>query len=134
METKPGCVAIHWRSLTPRNAEAAKSAAYNSFAPLVGVQGLRIQEFDHGIELRARECNKGRVVESVLKELGGEAAVAYLGDDATDEDAFRALHGKGITILVRPTYRFTAAQFWLRPPDELIWFLKDWIHACRGDR
>lgn len=134
VETKPGCIAIHWRGLTPRYSEQVKSAAYNSFASLVGLQGLRIQEFDHGVELRVRESNKGKAVEAVLRELGHDAAVAYLGDDVTDEDAFRALHGRGIAILVRPTYRFTAAQFWLRPPDELVWFLKDWIQACRGEQ
>lgn len=131
VETKPGCVAIHWRGLTPRYSEEVKSAAYNCFAPLSGVHGLRIQEFDHGVELRVRGCNKGKVIESILSELGPGAVVAYLGDDATDEEAFRALYGKGITILVRPTYRFTAAQFWLRPPDELVWFLRDWIQACK---
>lgn len=131
VETKPGCVAIHWRGLTPRYSEEVKSAAYHCFAPLSGVHGLRIQEFDHGVELRVRGCNKGKVVETLLSELGPDAAIAYLGDDATDEEAFRALYGRGITILVRPTYRFTAAQFWLRPPDELAWFLRDWIQTCK---
>jgi trehalose 6-phosphate phosphatase len=132
IETKPGCVAIHWRGLTPRYSEEVKAAAYNCFASRVG--GLLIQEFDHGVELRVRGCNKGRVVETILSELGREPAIAYLGDDTTDEDAFRALHGKGITILVRPSYRYTAAQFWLRPPDELVWFLRDWIDACKEEQ
>ncbi len=131
LELKPGCVAIHWRGLSLSYSERVKSAAYNCFAPFAGTSGLRIQEFDHGVELRVRACNKGKVVEAILNELGHEAAVAFLGDDTTDEEAFRALHGRGITILVRPTYRFTAAQFWLRPPEELLWFLRDWVQACK---
>jgi len=60
--------------------------------------------------------------------------VAYLGDDATDEDAFRILNGRGLTVLVGPKYHFTAAQIWLKPPDELYDFLRSWITACEGGR
>jgi hypothetical protein len=34
---------------------------------------------------------------------------------------------------VRPQSRFTAAQLWLRPPHELIAFLREWIDASGGD-
>ncbi|HWR35003.1 MAG TPA: trehalose-phosphatase [Clostridia bacterium] len=128
-ETKPGCVALHWRGLSASHAEAAKATAYNCFSRYVAVGGLRIEEFDHGVELRVG-CNKAKVVKTILSELGADAAVAYLGDDTTDEYAFRALHGRGLTVLVRPSYRFTAAQYWLRPPHEVEWFLRDWIQAC----
>jgi trehalose-6-phosphatase len=52
--------------------------------------------------------------------------VAYLGDDLTDEDAFRALKGKGLSVLVRKESRTTEADCWLKPPDELLDFLKKW--------
>lgn len=134
IETKPGRVAVHWRGLTASYAEAAKAAAYNVFSRYVGVGGLRIEVFDRGVELRMRGCNKGKVVETILAELGTDSAIAYLGDDSTDEEAFRALHGRGLTVLVRPTYRFSAAQYWLRPPRELEWFLRDWIKAWTDDQ
>jgi trehalose 6-phosphate phosphatase len=72
-------------------------------------------------------------VRTILSEVGPDVPVAYLGDDSTDEDAFRVLNDRGLTVLVRPTYRFTAAQMWLRPPDELIQFFTDWVRACGGD-
>jgi trehalose-6-phosphatase len=56
--------------------------------------------------------------------------VAYLGDDSTDESAFQAMQGRGLTILVRPIWRETAAQLWLQPPDELRDFLGLWLKAC----
>ncbi|MGH9571319.1 MAG: hypothetical protein ACRD4F_16865, partial [Candidatus Angelobacter sp.] len=62
-----------------------------------------------------------------------DVAAAYLGDDLTDEDAFQAINGRGLSVLVRPAWRSTTAQAWLRPPGELIQFLNDWIHACGGD-
>ncbi|MBU1936081.1 trehalose-phosphatase, partial [bacterium] len=61
------------------------------------------------------------------------ATVAYLGDDLTDEDAFRVLKGKGLGVLVRPEFRPTTADLWLQPPDDLIEFLKNWITICRGN-
>lgn len=133
LEMKTGCVAVHWRGLSTKEAEQVKALAYRSLGKFVGDTGLWLSEFDGGVELHCRACNKRRAVEAVLSEIASDAAVAYLGDDRTDEDAFRALNGRGLTILVRPTYRFTAAQFWLRPPEELKNFLHDWIQACRGE-
>ena len=37
--------------------------------------------------------------------VGAEAAVAYLGDDRTDEDAFAALRDRGLAVLVRSRRR-----------------------------
>jgi trehalose 6-phosphate phosphatase len=130
-EVKAGGVAVHWRGLTPLYAQEVKGAAYQLFSKYINIPGLLVQAFDEGVELRSRGCNKAEAVRNLLAECSEDAAIAYLGDDTTDEDAFRALAGRGITILVRPTFRFTAAQFWVRPPDELIGFFRAWIRACK---
>ncbi len=133
VERKPGAIAIHWRGLHPSQVENARTGAYRVLSPMALQHRLLLTEFDGGMELRERNRSKGDVVASVLSEHGADVPVAYLGDDATDEDAFRALHGRGLTVLVRPTYRFTAAQTWIRPPEELVQFLTDWVRACGGD-
>jgi len=133
VEIKPGAVAVHWRGLNPPQVEDIKAAAYRVLSPLVLQNHLALAEFDGGLELREPVCSKGDVVRSVLSEHGAEIPVAYLGDDTTDEDAFRALNGRGLTVLVRPMHRFTAAQLWIRPPEELVQFLTDWIRACGGE-
>jgi len=78
--------------------------------------------------------DKGDAIRAILTETKPDAAVAYLGDDQTDEDAFRALKGRGLTALVRPQSRPTAADIWLQPPQELIEFFDDWLHAVGGEQ
>ncbi len=71
--------------------------------------------------------DKGDAVRTILDEVPANASVAYLGDDVTDEDAFQALHGRGLTVLVRRDWRPGAAQVWLRPPAQLREFLTNWL-------
>jgi trehalose-phosphatase len=92
-----------------------------------------LSDFEQGVELRLRTANKGSAVQSLLKQLRSDFPIAYLGDDCTDEEVFRKLNGRGLTVLVRSVPRFTAAQVCLRPPTDLIQFLKNWILASGGD-
>ncbi len=65
----------------------------------------------------------------MLNEQPEGTVVAYLGDDATDEDAFEAVGKHGLSVLVREERRTSAAEVWLRPPEELLEFLDRWIEA-----
>jgi len=132
-ELKPGAVAVHWRSLSRSRMEEVRAKSYRAFSHFTGTHQLLLSEFDGGMELRLRTRNKGDVVRAMLACHDPETPMAYLGDDSTDEDAFRALNDSGLTVLVRPTSRFTTAQVWLRPPDELIQFLEKWVQACGGE-
>jgi trehalose 6-phosphate phosphatase len=55
-----------------------------------------------------------------------------LGDDTTDESAFQAINGRGLSVLVRPRYRATAAEAWLKPPDEVFDLLQRWLKASKS--
>ncbi len=132
IEVKLAGVAVHWRGLTPSETLNVRTITYRVLEPLARHQDLVMAEFDEGVELRLRIASKGNALRSLLDNLDSDLPVAYLGDDATDEDAFRVLNGRGLTVLVRPKHKFTSAQVWLRPPGELIEFLKDWIEACGG--
>jgi trehalose 6-phosphate phosphatase len=88
-------------------------------------------EFDGGIEMRKPGHDKGDAVRTILDEVGPEVPVAYLGDDLTDERAFHALGSRGLSVLVRPQWRKTAAAVWIKPPDALREFLTRWLAACR---
>jgi trehalose-phosphatase len=129
-ERKLHGVAIHRRGADPALYDAAREALETRFAPAGEAFGLELLPFDGGLELRPKDSHKGQVVERAFAELGSESAVAYLGDDRTDEDAFAALRGRGLPVLVRPEPRETLAQAWLRPPGEVLDFLADWNAAC----
>lgn len=136
VEQKPAAVAAHVRGLAASDAEARLRGVRDAWSPLLPAGGLDLLDFDGGVELRVSGRNKGSVVEEVLAEEPEGAAVAYLGDDRTDEDAFRALGGRGLAVLVREELRPTAAQVWLKPPGELVDFLRRWRGALapRGTR
>jgi trehalose 6-phosphate phosphatase len=51
----------------------------------------------------------------------------YIGDDRTDEDAFRALEQSGVGILVSEEPRATAASYTLRDPSEVERFLRELV-------
>jgi trehalose 6-phosphate phosphatase len=129
VESKPFSVAIHWRGLPLANIEEISRLAkhhWNAFAP----KRLVWDEFDGGIEWKIPGRDKGYVVRSLLKE-HSNAVVAYLGDDMSDEDAFSALYGRGLSVLVRAERRPTFADWWLRPPSQLIDFLLTWREFSR---
>lgn len=133
-ERKVGAIALHWRDLLEAEKETLVRKAMARWLPLSEASGLVLHSFDGGLELRVAGQSKAMAVEAILAEDGPGAAVAYLGDDLTDEDAFSALKGKGLCVLVRPLLRATHADLWLQPPAELMDFLEGWAKACHSHR
>jgi len=129
LEFKPGATAVHWRGKEGRAAEVERTVE-DVWSRLPNRKHLELLKFDGGMEIRAAYRDKGDAVRSILSELGHGAMVAYLGDDYTDEDAFAALQGFGLGILVRQRHRPTIADLWIRPPEGVTDFLADWIKAC----
>ena len=131
VERKPASVAVHWRGLRVLAREAVRQALERRWHAFRRAPELELLEFDGGVELRAPGRHKGVAVDQVLAEAGegGEVVAAYLGDDTTDEDAFAAIEGRGLAVLVRPALRSTRAGLWLRPPRELAAFLQRWRDA-----
>jgi trehalose 6-phosphate phosphatase len=128
-EFKTGSIAVHWRGFDDRGVEELRGRVLLGWRPIAESSGLELLEFDGGIEICSSEADKGEVVRFLLNRSPAGAPSAYLGDDATDERAFLALQGHGLSLLVRQKYRQTSARLWLKPPDELLLFLTQWLDA-----
>jgi trehalose-phosphatase len=131
-ERKPASVALHWRGLAPGAREELRARALPVWTEIARGSSLELRDFDGGVELRSPGRDKGSAVRTVLSEEPPGASVAYLGDDLTDEDAFRALEGRGLRVLVHAEGRPTEADIRIRPPEELLAFLDRWTLAAGG--
>jgi trehalose-6-phosphatase len=134
MNAKLSGVTIHWRGLTASEKLDLRLRACRVLQPFtVTYPALRLVAFEEGLELRLPLPSKADIVRRFADATPSGIPIAYLGHSTTDEETFRALNDRGLTILVRSVPRFTAAHVCLRPPNDLIAFLKDWITASRDD-
>lgn len=130
-EFKPGSIAVHWRDLDEWEADQIRGRILLGWIHIAQDTSLDLLEFDGGVEIRAASTDKGDAVYTLMNEMASDTPVAYLGDDSTDEHAFRAVNDRGLSVLVRAQWRRTAAQLWLKPPDELLQFLEQWLKASQ---
>jgi trehalose 6-phosphate phosphatase len=97
VEDKPAGVALHYR-LAPERAEEADAFV----EALAGRSGLALQRGKMVVELRPQGSDKGEALRRLMAEppFAGARPV-FVGDDLTDEDAFRAaaaLGGEGVLV------------------------------------
>lgn len=126
LERKRFSVAVHWRHVEEaRVPEVERVVA----GVLARHPRLRRSGGKKVFELRPDiDWHKGRAVEWLLRALGlareGVLPV-FVGDDLTDEDAFEALQGRGLSLVVRgDDARPTAADYALEDVDEVRRFLE----------
>lgn len=108
VEEKPTGITMHFRTLTPEVAEAARAELLLGPASWDGIWTRNGRDV---MELSVVETNKGWALETVRSQVGA-TAVLYLGDDVTDEDGFRTLRGPDVGIKVGEGQ--TAARFRVR--------------------
>lgn len=103
LEDKRITLSVHYRLV--REAEEVARVRAVVLETCAGREGIRITEGKRVLEVRpAVDWDKGRATRFLLEALGLEATsqppAVFVGDDLTDEDAFRALRGRGDGILV----------------------------------
>jgi trehalose-phosphatase len=77
------------------------------------------------------EFNKGDAVREILKTFPSQGLLPiYLGDDQTDEDAFRVLKGRGVSVFIGPSGLSSEADFFLKDPEEV----QEFFSRCQGAR
>jgi len=95
LEIKPASVAVHVRQVPDRPAAAAllEDARAAVDPSLTQKPGKDV------FEVAVTDADKGSAVRRLAAEVGARG-VLYLGDDVTDEDAFRALGPDDVTVKV----------------------------------
>jgi trehalose 6-phosphate phosphatase len=95
LEVKPASVAVHVRQVTDR----AAAAALLEQADAVADPSLTKKPGKEVLELAVTDADKGSALLRLRNDLGA-AATVYLGDDRTDEDAFRVLSPGDLPVKV----------------------------------
>jgi trehalose 6-phosphate phosphatase len=135
LERKHFSVAAHYRNVNENDAfrvALAVDAVAARHRELRKMDGKKVYELLPDID-----WDKGKAVLWLLETLDLESRNVlpiYIGDDRTDEDAFRALEKRGVAILVSEQPQVTAASYWLHNPEEVEEFLQkitDRLHATK---
>ncbi len=132
IERKQVSVAVHYRTVRPDDLSKVDEVVddvLERHSTLKKTHGKKVYELQPKID-----WHKGKALKLLMKELGlTEATPLYIGDDITDENAFRAIKGKGIGIIVRDEPRTTAADYYLENPEEVETFLKELRESKRDN-
>lgn len=124
VEPKRFAVAVHYRQVADSDLPALEAAVDRV---LEAVPELRKTHGKKVFELRPRfDWDKGKAVLWLLDALRldrPEILPVYLGDDTTDEDAFRALDGRGVGIFIGEPGAESAAAYRLDDPEAVGRFL-----------
>lgn len=80
------------------------------------------------IEAKPAGVTKGNAITQIWTRYAPTALPIYIGDDVTDESAFKAISEKGLAVLVAERARPTAAQLFLKNPTEVYVFLRCLTH------
>ncbi len=132
VERKRFAIANHYRNVADEDAPRVEQAVRE----VLGMhQRLRISGGKKVFELRPDiDWDKGRAVLWLLEALqldGDDVVPFYMGDDVTDEDAFREMADRGVGVLVgTPSYR-TNATYGLQNTAEVQQFLQGLISLLR---
>jgi trehalose-phosphatase len=134
VERKRFSIAAHYRNVKESDfpkVERAVSEVAARCRELRRMEGKKVYELLPDID-----WDKGEAVLWLLETLGlerGKVRPIYVGDDRTDEDAFRALGQCGVGILVSEQPRPTAARYSLKDPAEVERFLRELVARLVND-
>ncbi len=124
LERKRYSLAVHYRRVAPKDVPTVEKhvdQVVEQIPELRKTLGKKVFDLQPNID-----WDKGKAVEWLLDTLGlsgPQVLPMYLGDDVTDEDAFGALAGRGVTVAVQAPPAPTAAGYRLADPAEVERFL-----------
>lgn len=125
IERKRFSLAIHFRNVREsrqKNVQDEVVALCKNYNTLKVTHGKKV--IDIGPDL---DWNKGKAllwIKDEVEKHQGAIFPIYIGDDLTDEEAFKVARGPGIAIVVRDVSRLTYATYALDSTREVELFLR----------
>jgi trehalose 6-phosphate synthase/phosphatase len=124
VEEKHHTLAWHYRNVDPELGFIRSREVLDNLHHLLRNTPLNIVDGNKVIEVRMSGIDKGSVAKRLIENKSYDFILA-VGDDKTDEDLFRALSEKAVTIKIG--IGSTAAQYNLPDQHEVIRLLKELI-------
>ena len=126
IEEKSYSLAWHYRNVSTELGEERARELVDNLKFFSSHHGLQVLSGNKVIEIKNADVNKGKAARELLKEQRYDFILA-IGDDATDEDTFRAMPARAYTIRVGSA--LSAAQYYLRSYQEVRALLNNFAEA-----
>lgn len=100
IEEKSYSLVWHYRKVENELGELRASELNSNLRYFLSDMPLNLLAGNKVIEIKSMEVNKGKIVESYMSNTVGYDFIMAVGDDITDEDMFKVLKDKAVTIKV----------------------------------
>ena len=134
VEDKGLTVSVHYRMVPVKRQPSLKRFFYREMEKFLASNTIIITRGKRVLEVRPNVVwDKGNTVKWILGHLSDHLSKekpypVYMGDDETDEDAFRALKGRGLTVLISPRKGVSEAGYFIKNVEEAYQFLRFFAH------
>ena len=122
IEEKNHTLAWHYRNMEPELGFTRSRELLDNLFHLIRNGQLQVIDGNKVIEIRVAGIDKGVAAKKIIDESNSDF-VLIVGDDKTDEDMFRSLADKALTIKVGPGH--SVAQYSVSSQQDIIKLLND---------
>jgi len=142
VEDKGLTLTVHVREVPPACRRVVQEQIVHLLRPALETRQFALRTGTAVLEVRPRvQWDKGEAVRWLVERMCGDQQatrplVIYMGDDETDEDAFRAVRREGLGIVVGEDRLFSAAHYAVASVEQTAQFLAvlsglTWPHLPR---
>jgi len=117
IEDKGLSLSLHYRLVNQKNIIKIKNVFRKITIPYLKKKKIKISKGKKVLEVRPPvNWDKGRAVKLIekLTQRSASSVTVYIGDDRTDEDAFRVLKKKGFSVFVGNSKSRSCAKYYLK--------------------
>jgi trehalose 6-phosphate phosphatase len=124
LEKKSPGLALHYRQAQPREEQRIMAVLEPWLRQVLQSGRHQVLRGKKVVEILPQGVSKGAAIQNILVfPRFSRFFPVYIGDDVTDETAFQALEGQGLTVKVGHSVAASAAAFSLANPKEVRQFL-----------